>query len=404
MDCRSAPPAVHAAEAHRAVRFDALLQLIGELVQRREIDAVLQLAAQRFKHCADVAHWRLLCVYEPQAVVASARGREVEVRQLAVAELADYDAGLWQAQLPRELDAEALQAERASLPDALADPTGRALLVLPVLQGGRCIAMLSALHCGAGYDALDRKFVARVGAVLAARVVSLLTAQTLTAQRVEAERRRHEDRHAAIVGRLVSGVAHELNTPIGVQISACDVLAGQLAELPAADAADTVELLRQQALRMATIVRRLKQVSALAQGSTPVLAPLVETLELIVAGRGDVTIEGPADLSLELDALALEAVVSELLDNARVHGRGPVRLRASAPGCLEVIDAGPGLDEAGRQRYFEPFHTTRRSQGHVGLGGTIVQSLARDALGARVTLETADGGGLCVRLDFTRCG
>ena len=54
-------------------------------------------------------------------------------------------------------------------------------------------------------------------------------------------------------------------------------------------------------------------------------------------------------------------------------------------------------------RLFQPFVTTRQSEGHMGLGGYIVRSLARDALAAEATLlQSGEGGGVWVRLAFSR--
>ena len=166
-----------------------------------------------------------------------------------------------------DIRAEMLLTERAALPPELADGQGVALSTLPVQQGSVGIGMLSVLTFDKPFDNLDRKFNALVAGAMAARIVAILTEQSLTRDLMQAQRQILEQRQASIMGRLVNGVAHELNTPLGVQIASCDALAAMLADAESAkefaqDIQETVALIDQQAKRAAKIVRRLKQISA----------------------------------------------------------------------------------------------------------------------------------------------
>ena len=94
----------------------------------------------------------------------------------------------------------------------------------------------------------------------------------------------------------------------------------------------------------------------------------------------------------------LRRLVRNLLENARRHGGGGVRVRVDAGrggACLRVEDAGPGVPEAERERIFEPFYRSPGSPetgtGH-GLGLALVRQIAR-AHGGEARCLARSGGG-----------
>jgi len=400
-------PERRALDAHRAVRFDGLLQLIEEVQRRRSIEEVARAVAGRWKHCSSVQHWRLLCVFQQRCALVVAQGQAVEVSELELDQLQDFDALMWTRRLPRHLSAQGLEAERASLPSELADLRGVGLSILPVQQGLATIGIVSVLSFEKPFDNLDRKFNALVASAMATRMVAILTEQSLTRDLMQAQQQLLEQRQAAIMGRLVNGVAHELNTPLGVQIACCDALAAMVADSGSAqefaqDIQETVVLIDQQARRAAKMVQRLKQISAATAPSAPLATPLIEELELIAQGYPDLDIRCacPVGLSLILDRNALATVLGELLDNARAHGRaanGETSLLLSATESateirISVSDSGAGFVTEQVEHFFDPFFTSKLNQGHIGIGAYIAKSVARDALGASLALQTATSG------------
>lgn len=401
-------------DAHRAVRYDGLLQLIDEVQRRRTIDEVARVVATRWKHCASVNNWRLLCVYEQHCALVVVEGSQTTVTELELAHLTAFDASMWQRRVPRHWGGAELAAERAPLPSELADDRGVALSILPVQQGSATIGILSVLSFEKAFDNLDRKFNSLVAGAMAARILAILTEQSLTADLMRAQRQILEQRQAGIMGRLVNGVAHEINTPLGVQIASCDALAAMVAEPEAAteyaqDIADTIQLIDQQARRAAGIVKRLKQISAAAVASPRMATPLLEELSLVAGSHPDLDIhlQCPEHLVLTLDRTALATVLGELLDNARAHGGCGNR---AAPALLEVTalpqqvrisitDHGAGFAPEQIEHFYDPFFTSRQNQGHIGIGGYIAQNVARDALSATLELQTAPGR-TCVALVF----
>ena len=104
------------------------------------------------------------------------------------------------------------------------------------------------------------------------------------------------------------------------------------------------------------------------------------------------------------DAQALQRVLTNLLDNALRHGRARVDVttaRENGTVTVEVVDDGPGFDDADLPHVFEPLFRGDRARGgaHAGLGLAIARRLAR-AHGGDVDAANAAGGGarLTVRL------
>ncbi len=415
-DAPGAPPGERLLDAHRAVRYDGLLQLIDEVQRRRSIEDVARVVAARWKHCASVNNWRLLCVYADHCALVVAEGNQAVVTELQLGQLAPFDALMWNKRIPRHWSGDALAAERVGLPPGLADAQGLALSILPVQQGPATIGIVSVLSFEKTFDNLDRKFNALVAGAMAARILAILTEQSLTAELMRAQKQILEQRQAGIMGRLVNGVAHEINTPLGVQIASCDALAAMVQDPATAaeyaqDIQDTIALIDQQARRAARIVKRLKQISAAAMASPKVATPLQEELTLIADAYPDLDIQihCPAQLTLTLDRAALGTVLGELLDNARAHGGAahgaqPVLLSAEDQGShisIRVTDHGSGFSPEQAEHFHDPFFTSKQNQGHIGIGGYIAQNVARDALGAALELHSAPGSS-SVALQFAK--
>lgn len=136
---------------------------------------------------------------------------------------------------------------------------------------------------------------------------------------------------------------------------------------------------------------------------------LEEVLPLAVAGHapGLVSLEVDEDVPLVLtDAGLLERVVANLVGNAVRASRGePVRVLAHVLAeTVEVlvVDRGPGVPLAERERMFEPFQRLDdTSPGGLGLGLAVARGLA-EAVGGSLIAEDTPGGGLTMVLSLPR--
>jgi signal transduction histidine kinase len=111
-------------------------------------------------------------------------------------------------------------------------------------------------------------------------------------------------------------------------------------------------------------------------------------VRLVLAIPGRVTTQG--------DPVALERVLTNVLDNAIRHARTRVEVTV-APGRVEVTDDGPGFARADLPHVFEPLFRGDRARGggHAGLGLAIARRLARSH-GGDVHAANRAAGGACV--------
>ena len=106
------------------------------------------------------------------------------------------------------------------------------------------------------------------------------------------------------------------------------------------------------------------------------------------------------------NARLLQRMVRNLLENAQRHGGGSieVELRAADRDRVDVMDRGPGIAAAERERVFEPFYRVKgasEASGGVGLGLSLVRQIARQH-GGDVRCLARDGGGSCFRVTLPR--
>lgn len=336
----------------------------------------------------------------------------------------------------------------------------QSLLDCPVRQHGRMVGILCAEHRGARreWSAEEIAFLGSLsdlfGRVLTAaerrdyqqrletlnasleeRVVER-TAELRAALDYLEKARSHlvEREKMAALGQLVAGVAHEINTPVGVIVTAVSHCAGLLGELRAAhddgtltrsrfdagleEIAEGLDMAQRNAARAAGLVESFKRTAAdqthdvrarFELGKT--LSDVLTTLSPMLRRRGvQVRLAEVPEVRCESYPGSLAQVVTNLVVNACVHGYGD----APAPGAcvgleagqdggmawLRVVDDGVGMPPEVLQKAFEPFYTTARMRGGTGLGLSIVRTLVERTLGGEIRIRTAPGAGCCVDVRF----
>ena len=122
-------------------------------------------------------------------------------------------------------------------------------------------------------------------------------------------------------------------------------------------------------------------------------------------------VECQPDLAMNSYPGPFAQVVTNLIKNAMVHAfphgkSGSINIEISACGRddieIAVSDDGRGMSADLRRQAFNPFFTTRRSQGCIGLGLHIVHNIVVNRLGGRIKLESESGEGTRIRIIVPR--
>ncbi|MCB1633957.1 MAG: PAS domain-containing protein [Xanthomonadales bacterium] len=242
--------------------------------------------------------------------------------------------------------------------------------------------------------------------------------QAAQAQLVDAEK-------MAALGNLVAGVTHDINTPVGIAVTAASNMREEAARLHQAldaqrlkrsELAQFVALAQQSSAMIETnlqrashLLRSFKQV-AVDQASEQVrVIDLAAYIDEILRSLGpelrhhhvQVCNRCPPGLQLRTYPGAIYQIVANLVLNASVHAfddgaMGEIEI-AAVPDegglQLSVSDNGRGMEEGVSRHIFEPFFTTRRESGGSGLGLHIVYNLCTEVLGGTIRCLTAPGQG-----------
>lgn len=120
-----------------------------------------------------------------------------------------------------------------------------------------------------------------------------------------------------------------------------------------------------------------------------------------------VDLRGPRSVPVMGRSQALRRALHELVDNAQLHGRPPVRLIFEADGdrhvILTVSDSGPGIPGDQRAMVLEPFGRLDRPTDAAGLGlGLTIARRLLESMGATMTMEDAGGGGTAAAIRLAR--
>jgi len=226
--------------------------------------------------------------------------------------------------------------------------------------------------------------------------------QRESARRVEAmEQLRHGDR-LKTVGRLASGVAHELGTPLNVVSGRAGLIAG--GKLGAEDVINSAKAIQTEATRMTGIVQQLLN---FARRSTPkqtlcdlnsVIDLTVSLLEPIIKKKNaqvSITERLPDGITVNIDAAQMQQVFSNLLMNALLSRDAGAAIQIAAQRCdarspelsgsppvrcvrITVTDNGDGISDADLPHVFEPFFTTREVGQGTGLGLSISHGIVSE--------------------------
>ena len=239
----------------------------------------------------------------------------------------------------------------------------------------------------------------------------------------------------ASLGGLVAGVAHEINTPIGIVLATASHFAALTEQFQqnldqgkmrksdlegyTAQAHQAATLLTLNASRAAKLIESFKQVSVDRTSDERRNFQLKEYLNEIMTSlspklKGQpitVSITCPDDIQCDSYPGALSQIITNLVINSLVHGfddgrAGTISIQAKLGAKdhvqLDYRDDGKGIPAEHIPRVFDPFFTTKRNVGGSGLGMHITYNLATGPLGGSIHLTSTIDQGVTINLRFPR--
>lgn len=231
----------------------------------------------------------------------------------------------------------------------------------------------------------------------------------------------------------IAGIAHDLNTPIGVAVTASTLIHQTSQQLLAVSQTESPEIpeLRRLAERMdksadiawrnleraAHLVKSFKETTVNATRAEWRSVPLSSLLESLLVtlssvmrqARCEVILNCPPQLQIFTEPGALSQALTNLMVNAALHAfegidRRELRLTVQTIHGdwirIDVSDNGRGMSDAVASKAFTPFFTTRHNLGGSGLGLFSCKRCVEQVLGGRITFETQMGQGTTFHIEL----
>jgi PAS domain S-box-containing protein len=230
----------------------------------------------------------------------------------------------------------------------------------------------------------------------------------------------------ATLGELVAGVTHEINTPLGVGVTAASHLEANTREIEQLFsnnsitrsalekylrvARETSEIILRNLQRASDHIKGFKQVAVDQTHEErrrftlkPYLEDVLKSLHPKIKNSGHrVTVTCPPNLELYSYPGVFSQIISNFVMNSLVHGfeqmsHGEIQIELTEEEdhlVLRYQDNGKGMDQETQDRIFDPFFTTKRGQGGSGLGMHIVYNLVTQQLSGQITCESSPNNGV----------
>ncbi|PHS59162.1 MAG: hypothetical protein COB17_01150 [Sulfurimonas sp.] len=241
-----------------------------------------------------------------------------------------------------------------------------------------------------------------------------------------------EGEKMASLGRLVSGVAHELNTPIGVGVTAAShqykscINFFKLYEQKNVKEKDFIKfldvsrssskLILENLEHAANLIKSFKLISVDKSSDYLSKINVKEYLNSIVLSLNNmfkktkhkVEIICPDDYVINFKATLLTHMITNLIENSIIHGfenieSGLILIKINNDDKNFKIfysDNGVGLSSEGKVKFFEPFYTTKRYKGCSGLGAHVIFNIVSNSLNGEISIVEQKCVGLAFQINI----
>src|SRR5690606_20757972 len=239
-----------------------------------------------------------------------------------------------------------------------------------------------------------------------------------------------ETEKMASLGQMVAGVAHEVNTPIGLGVTASTLLQDKLADIQRAfdekkltssqlakflsESKENLGIIYRNMERAASLISSFKRVAVDQSNENRRQFNMLQLInEVLLSLRPNlkktqhqININCPEELELDSKPGPINQILINLIMNSLIHAfehieQGEIQINVSVENnnCkLVYVDNGAGVPESIKKRIFAPFVTTKRGEGGSGLGLHLVYNLVTQALNGKIPLESSLGQGIQIQI------
>lgn len=282
--------------------------------------------------------------------------------------------------------------------DGITRFTTRSLLAVPMIERERLVGVIEFVNKigGGAFSETDRHVVEMFSSLAATSIVN--------ARLIEDNLRK--ERMAAI-GQAVAGLAHHAKNIITGMGGSVELLDENLAKGNLDSLRRVWPVFKRSTVRLSDFVQDML---AFSKPREPIyedcrLAALIDEVvksyaDFITRRKVRVEVLAEADVPMRVDTQGIYRCLQNLLANAvdaapQDTGVISIRARNASKGCvmIEVADNGPGIPAQNRSKVFEPFFSTKGSQG-TGLGLAVTHKIIREHRGEIVAEQAPEGGAL----------
>ena len=254
-------------------------------------------------------------------------------------------------------------------------------------------------------------------------------AEEIKTQQDEIQKQYHyilEKEKMASIGTLVAGIAHEINTPLGVSITTSSYMRELIGEISShykdkklsksyfeshlLSIKEASTLLLTNLRRGASLVDQFKSITSTGREEDYEKVDMKDFVDQVLDSlrpaykHRPITIENKIEASVVIETIprGLTQVITNLIMNSLHHGfdqedAGTISFRGRMDGDMVNItykDTGRGMDVETLDHIFEPFYTTKKNSNNSGLGMFIVHNLVHQTLGGSIKCKSQLGQGV----------